>query len=359
MINRVDLAIINNRHPHSLIFTGDNSNAVYVNNAADNFLEEINKNAKREERGSILARYLWSPTAILLSGLSVIGYEYKTLHKLKKYRNEGRILELHSSQKSFKKNLKYTIAGGLLLLGGLEYIFNSQNKKNYENLKKTFDKINTETGAKLSGTFRSNYLGAYCNSPSCSVRVNRNLINDPLSRLSIENLIRHELVHARQFEMIARSKDGIKKINYANIIQVVREAKKNPMVVNEFKQIQKDLQNDKYGKYRNIKLLIQGEEYSFVKYIEAINILLENDKATYNDIPIIIDAEHYNKIIAKKGSLTKDEEQKADEYYKALTNYTPVSAWDAYNPFGSYRNNILEKEAYQANPSLISKLFSK
>ena len=328
-------------------------------NSADKFLSELEATNKKSINGNIFSKYFWSITALIASATPVLGYELGSLYKLRKLKKQENLLEYDSLYKSFNKRFKYVIAGGIVLYACLQYLFNLNNNKNYKKLTKDFTTLNSGTNAQLKGTFRSGYVGAYCTSASCNVRVNRNIMNDPISSRSLKKIIKHELVHARQFEIVARSKDGIKKLNYANVMNVVNQAQKNPKTVVEFLQIHKDIQNDKTGKYDKVEIDILGEKYNFKNYIEAIYIILTNEKATYNDIPIIINENHYKKVIEDRGPLNHDEEKKAEEYYNALINYKPISVISAFNPFGGYRNNILEKEAYKENPSLLMKLFGK
>ncbi len=328
-------------------------------NYADKFLSELEKTNKKEQNGNFFTKYFWSITALIASGIPILGYEFRTLYKFGKLKKQGLNIEADALSKSFKSKFKYVLAGGFALFVGLEVLFNSMNNRNYKKLQNDFNKINTSTDATLSGTFRSGYVGAYCTSSSGQIRVNRNIMNDPITNRSMTKLIKHELVHARQFEMIVRSKDGIKKLNYANVMNVINQTKKKPEAAEEFIKIYENIQNDKSGKYDNVQISILGEKYNFKKYIEAINIILTQKSADYNDIPMIINENHYKKIIEEKGQLTPEEEKKAEEYYEALINYKPVSAIEAYNPFGKYRNNILEQEAYKENPSLLMKLFVK
>ena len=99
-----------------------------------------------------------------------------------------------------------------------------------------------------------------------------------------------------------------------------------------------------------------AENVSLKDYITALHTLLNNSNAGLNDIPMIIDAKHYKKIIDKQGKLSLDEEKKADLYYKAMLNYTPGGFISALNPFSQYYQNLLEREAYKENPSIISRL---
>lgn len=78
---------------------------------------------------------------------------------------------------------------------------------------------------------------------------------------------------------------------------------------------------------------------------------LVNDKEkNYTDIPILINAKHYNSVREKFGKLTPEEELKAKEYYNGILNYISTDSILDINPFSKYRNGILEKEAYRENP---------
>ena len=97
-------------------------------------------------------------------------------------------------------------------------------------------------------------------------------MNDPWESRNIEKLIRHELVHAKQYETVARSKDGIKKINYSALYQVAKNAKRIPLIENEFKNIYYDIKTSG-DKYNNVKIRIGGADVNFQKFIEGVNII--------------------------------------------------------------------------------------
>ncbi len=328
-------------------------------NGADKFLAGVNYESKKEENGSFLSRYLWSTTAMMAGATLPLTYMSLVITKGQRLKNDGKIFDLKKLFKHFNRNLSVLCVAGVAVAFLLQTYFGSQTKKNMKKLNAIFNKLNTESSAKLSEkTFRSQYKGAYCNSLNGEIKVNSNLINDPMLGAGIKSLLRHELVHARQFELIARSKDGIKKLNYASISQIAKEAMKSDQAVKEFEEIYNIIKNDTTGKYDNVTFEIGGAKYNFKKYIEAIHIKLNNKSASYNDIPIVSDMSHYEEVIKEKGPLTKDEENKAEEYYQALKNYPSVNTINALNPFGAYRNNILEKEAYQSNQSWLMKLFN-
>ena len=64
--------------------------------------------------------------------------------------------------------------------------------------------------------------------------------------------MKHELQHARQFEMIAGLENGLEKLNFVSIYPVVQYVKKNPLALAQFKDIIKDVNMDRLGEYDNI-----------------------------------------------------------------------------------------------------------
>lgn len=327
-------------------------------NAADEFISGINESSKKYKEGDFLSKYCWSNTAALISGIPVVGYVFGNLFRLNHLKKKNNIAAKESLLKSFNKGIKFVIPAGIALFAGLQYLFKSQSDKNYKEIEKEFNSVNT-TNAKLSGTIVSSYIGAGYHVSNGNIFINRNIMNDPLTKNKIKKLIRHELVHAKQFEMIARSKDGIKKLNYGVLIPIIRSCENDKNTIKGFQEIYEAIQQDKSGKYNNLNIETNGSTFNFKNYIEAINILLTNKNATYNDIPIAIDENHYKEVIKEKGALSREEEIKAEEYFKALSEYKPVSFLKSINPFGSYYSNILEKEAYKENPTFWMKLFGK
>ncbi len=337
-----------------------NEPQVAVPNTADEFISGVNAIAEKERKGGFFSKYFWSPTAIFAGVSLPLIYESQLLIRGRRLKIDGSRHDLKKLFKNFKRNMLLISAAGLGLTQLLQYYFNSNTDKNFALFKQKFDKINTKTSAELDEkTFRSMYKGAYCNSLNGKVAINKNLINDPIFSNRLDGLLRHELVHAKQFEMVARSKDGIKKLNYAPIASTVKRAKQSPQTVKEFEDIYNIAVNDTEGKYDNVTISLSGAEMNFKEYIKAVHILLNNENAGYNDIPVVADMSHYEKIIAEKGALTPEEEEKANQYFDAIINYSDINPLNAFNPFGSYRNNILEKEAYKENQSWLMRIFNR
>lgn len=320
----------------------------------DKFVADINKQAEQEKKGGLAARYFWSSIALLVGGAVTIGYEMVMLYKIKKAEKLGEQIKKQKLQNSVHKNIKWAILSGLAVMQGVQYLFDKQSDKNFEQFKKDFNKLNKYTSAELDNNMlRSFYIGGYYNFNSGKIRINKNLLNDPYCKKFLLNkIVKHELTHAMQAELIASSKDGIKKLNYANMYQMAQTIKSDENIKNEFLQINKELENDN-GKYDNFKIDLYGANINLKNFVKAICIFINNDNVTYNDIPIFIDCEHYQKVIDKKGKLTDEEEKLAAKYYLEALNYpVNINIFNAYNPFSRYRQNSLEKEARKNSKKL-------
>lgn len=333
-------------------------NSVLQNNSfesIDAFVADANAKAEKADRGGFISRIFNSPTAIY-TGLSIplifqINYLIKML--IKKKAGDAETVKL-IAQKALK-SLKWTLLLGLGVSAGIQYLFNLNTDKNLEKLQARFDKLNTDTNAKLSkNTFNSNIIGAYYVFGSGDIIFNKKVVNEPYLKQckQQEKLIQHELEHAHQAELIARSKDGIKKLNYASLsMDTVEELKKDEGFKKGIAKLYNDAIGDNNGKYDNKKIKLGfGTEFEAKKFIMALYILMNDEKVSYNDLPVFIDQEHYQKVIDEKGPLTPDEEKLADEYFNALVNYdSNINIFTTFNPNSSYRSNKLEQEAYIKN----------
>ncbi len=330
-------------------------------NTADKFLIDVEKFSKKQREGSLLNKYFWSTSASLAGASVPLVYELLNSYKIQQLKSSGNLPLLKKYKKGHIKKLTLWSFIGLGVMQGIQYLLKLQENKNLKTLDDKIKKIN-KTGAKLSDDkFSSMYTGAYYDILTGDIHINRDILNDPIYNNTMFKLIKHELVHAKQFETIARSKDGVKKLNYGVLQNIIRSRHMDDIAAGEFKQILYDIKNDKTGKYNNItfKLGSSNADVNFKDYIIAVNTLIDNPSATYNDIPIIINENHYNKIIKNSAPLTLQEEDKAEKYYNALIEYKTPTPWSAYNPFSKYRTNLLEKEAYKENQSWLMGLFNR
>ena len=332
---------------YAMSFEGNSS---YTNeHIVDEFIKKFDEAREKEKKGNFLSKYMWSQTAAYAVTLPLLLYEGIIFFKRHNLKNAGKPDEAKRFIKKSVKNFAWIIPSCIGGFAGIQYLLAKNNDKNFEKVKQQFNDINTDTSAMLDEeTFASGYIGGIYSAGSNKIKINKTYVNDPLSRTRLKNIFKHELIHAKQSELVACSTDGIKKLNYATMYNLARVVKHEPDTFQEIEQIYDKLEEDTEGKYDNTKLFIYSLEFNLKDFIKTLHILINNSGATYNDIPMCIDEEHYLKVVAEKGKLTPEEETKANEYYKAFMDYTaPKNFINAYNPFSSYRKNKLEKEAYK------------
>jgi len=355
MLSQVNSVLLNNNKTSHLSFKGEEKPFVPdLSMPADKFISDVNKVLENEKKGDPISRLLWAPTSYIPGMGGVLGYEFYTLRKLSKLEKAGNAEALKALKASFKKKFPLVIAGAVGLIAGLQYLYNKNSDKNYENMKTVFNELNTSTNAYLADEpFRASVKGAFYSPISGRVSINRNLINDPYTRRKCKKLIKHELVHAKQYETIARSENGINKLNYA-VMKSIAKSLNTPKGKAEINAIYNNIISDKTGKYDNFVLPISGAEVDLKNYVTALHVLTHNKDAEIDDIPMVIDAKHYEKVRAEKGQLSKEDEAKANAYYQAQLDYPQLTAWQMLNPFSKYHDNLLEREAYRQNPGLIN-----
>ncbi len=346
MLN-VQSSIYNN----NTTFCGDNNQKKSV---AEQFISDVNKVNSFQEKGDIISRYCWSPTAFIISALGLLGYEFHNAIKSRQLKKAGKIAEVKALNNKFLKTFPKVFIGAIATVAGLQYLFSINSDKKINKFRDEFVKINKETDAKLSDkTVKSSFIGAMCNSVEGEITFNKNLLIDPLYSRKLKKLVKHELVHAKQAETIARSKNGIEKLNYA-FVKSIEKNLQSPQAKKEIEEIYSEMQADTTGKYDNIQIRVSGGNVNAKKYVKALYILSKDKNVSIKDLPMVINEKHYKRVIEKKGNLTPQEEIKAQKYYEAMINYPKVNAFTTLNPFSNYYGNLLEREAYKENPTLIT-----
>lgn len=315
----------------------------------DTFIKSTNDLEEQRLNGGKWANLTGSTTAGIVSLCSIIIGLGTMFIRSKK--NPSATLNEIQKKVLKNKNIKTYITSTLIALAsyvGIQTIHNKNIKNDSPELIENFNKYNTKTSAKLSDRhLRSNSLGAQYNIINGKVEINKNYLHDPFGKRKLNGLIKHELEHARQFEMIAAMDDGIEKLNYAFIKNLVSSIK-NPEIIDATKELDKILEQDYSGTYDDAKIFVQGAEVNMKKYIKAVTTLFENPNAKYTEIPMVIDQQHYAEAIQKRGPLTEEEQQKAEQYYQAYLDYPKAKGLDLFNPFSKYYKNLLEVEARKA-----------
>lgn len=353
MISEVNINSLKYNKNLSFKANNDSFEPPVVEYGADSFIKDIDKNVDSMKKGNFFSKYLWSTTALIPAALLVLPYECHALHKANKLKKAGNIEALNNNLKNFKKVFPWLVVAAVGIYTGLQYLFNQNFDKKYKKLQQDFNKINTSTSAKLVDyTVRTQVMGALCSPISGNIVINRNALADPIAGRRINKLIKHELVHAKQYETIARSENGIKKLNFA-VMKSISKSMDNPQGRAEIALIYDDIINDKDGKYDNKIISLIGADVNMKNYITAIKTIFENKDCGIDDIPMVIDVQHYKDVVKSKGNLTKEEEKKAELYYQAQIDYPKATIFQLLNPFSEYYGNLLECEAYKENPNFM------
>ncbi len=325
-------------------------NNVNNNSYTKKFIDSANKVSELEKNGNFITRNITSTTALIPSGGIVLGYELKILQKSLKLKKLNKTIERQKLIEKFDKTFPWVVAGGVALFLVLQYMFNRNSEEKFKKIKNTFNEINT-TNAKLQEQpIYSRLVGARYNTLSGEIIINKRLINDPIMNWQSKKILKHELVHARQAETIARMEDGIEKLNYA-LIKCIAGSIKTPEDKLKLQKLYNDIMSNS-DKYKNTEVVLQGVNVNLKNHIEAIHTLVTNKNATYKDIPMVINTEHYKEVRKAKGELTQEEKIMAQKYYEAQLNYPIITSMQALNPLSDYWNNLLEVEAYKENPGI-------
>jgi len=287
-----------------------------------------------------------NPTASIPLLLPLV-YTIYSVIKVKKIKKILPQKEFSKKNKQYIRDIILSFLAGCMGTYGLNSYFTSKTDENYKEICSKFNKMNTQTDAVLAEQpLNSNYIGGFCYPASGVIALSKMYVNDPIYKKKAEKILKHELVHARQYETVARSKDGIKKLNYAVLYNIKRVAQNDQDTRDSFEQTYRDIKNN-FEKYKDVKIKLSPTvEVNLAKFIEASYILLTNPNAGIHDIPIVIDEKHYQKVIDKKGPLSPSEEARADLYYKAMIAYPQIGPMEVFNKNSSYYQNILEREAY-------------
>lgn len=318
----------------------------------DDFIAETNRLNEKKQEGGWFAKTFRSTTAGLASAAIVLGYDIFAVMQLNKYKTRP-----YKRQQVAKKLLAglvgaTTVAIGVFVLiqKYLDKISDSSNQKNEE----LFNSLN-KTNAKFNKSkMNSTTIGAVYDILSGEVTVNNSYSNDPIGRLQLKKLLKHELEHARQFEMIAALDDGIAKLNYAVFCGYRDNMMKDPLAIKEIRIMYDEIQKDSLGKYDNAKVKLgssYGEGVSLKAFITGLKMFLDDANVDYKNLPMLINEEHYKEAVEKRGPLTDSEKEEAQRYLEAYKNYPTLDFWETINPFSKYRTNALEKDARKASRS--------
>lgn len=256
----------------------------------------------------------------------------------------------------YDKNLPKKLAIFWLSMFPIGFAMNAINKsnrdkhnKNAHNIVNDFNKKN-KSNVELKVQPLGIFVAAAMDPVSGKINMDDRYVEDSLYASTHQKpYLKHELVHAKQYMLMACSDGGIEKLNYIVVKKLAKAIDENGR--KEVAAIYNEIQSGTSDKYKNATLDRWGYKINSIDYITALYKVMFEPEIKPKDIPIIINKDYYEQVRAQKGKLSAAEEKKAQEYLKAYEEYpTTVGFTQMINPRSQYRQNIMEKEAYQMNP---------
>lgn len=338
---------------------GEHSNAQNNKPALDKFIKECEQLSKAANKpNSSLIKKLFSyPTLNIIPQLPVyISGIYMCVKYFSLKKQAKNSLTEVVKFIDYKKNIPIKLLISLALGIPIGLITNSINKNNKEKHNQEAQKIindfnkKNKTDIKLTVQSLGVLIAAQMDPASGKINMDDRFVEDSLyAKSHMQPFLKHELVHAKQYMLMASSEGGIEKLNYIFMKKIAKllDANGRKEVVDMYNEIQNGV-NDKY---KNATVDRMGYKINMIDYITALHKLISEPNTQPKDLPMIINKDFYEQIKAKKGKLTDAEEKKAQAYFKAYEEYpAQVGFLQIFNPKSTYRQNLMEKEAYKMNP---------
>jgi len=322
------------------------------NTDLDNFRNDKSTKTTEDHSSNFFVKLITHPSLIVVPLLPVACYDIYS--SIKESSLEKSSLPEETINKINKNLIKTTLAFFLTsipLYLATDYINQKYKDKNFIKAKKQvydFNKLNkTDIKLVVSPIDKKNItiLGGF-NSNTGQMLLPEKISGDIFNSVFRQKyIIKHELVHAQQYILMACSKNGINKMNYIAVKRASEKLSDKQKI--KIKDIYKEINNNENCKYKNKTKKINDYEINYVDYFTALYKVLYDKNANPDNIPIIINKEFYENAKSTREPLTEEEENKAQLYLEAYEKYpVKVGYFQSINPFSDYRQNLLEKEAY-------------
>lgn len=319
--------------------------------------DNLETSKKENKKTSLFHKLTMYPTFGTLTGIFV-GLSLAALDKiirLKKQVKKSIIPKEKLSEYTKKLPKKFSILAGKLIAIGfvidlLNKNYKDKNKNKAVEIVNDFNKKNNTNIELKIKPVNSLLIRAFADPVSGQLTMHEKLIEDLIyANTYQEPALKHELIHSKQYILMACAENGIEKMNYITIKQVVKTL--NEFGKKEVYDAYQEIKNGVSDKYKNATLDRFGYKINMVDYIIALYKVIYEEKTTPKDIPIIINKEFYQQVRDKKGKLSPKEKEKAKKYFEAYEKYpNKLGFFEAFNPNSDYRQNLLEKEAYKVMP---------
>ena len=313
---------------------------------------------KNDSNLGFFTKLLNHPSLIIIPLLPSSCYDtysiYKNILLKKQIKNslieEEKLKEFKNKSKKFEIGLFLT---AIPLYFITDYINKKNKNKNLKKAKEQVEKFNIQNQTNINLTNKSSKSKSILTAGSFNGVTGELFLPDKIpgdiimGNIMQKYIIKHELIHAQQYMLMAKSKDGIERLNYIvakRTSESFDEQTKKDICDNYLNILNATNNYDKPIKINNYEVPAKN------LIIATYNIIKEKEKNPKN-IPIIINKNFYEKAIMPKSPLTQEEELKALKYFDAIEKYPKkVSFLQSINPFSDYNQNLLEKEASKAAP---------
>lgn len=232
-------------------------------------------------------------------------------------------------------------------------------------IKKTVTELANKKGVKLNGCIfydfnkngGDNITHAAFDMQTGYLMINTKFKDTNLDEKEVTPFIIHELTHAKQFENIAKSENGLTRLN--KIIMRSEIKSKTPQEINQILNTnEKDIPAlaDKNIHKTDGTYSMTNEELDKkceIKKLQAIKMYLNNPNVPSESLPVMIDEDYYASAIKGKTPLTAEEQKKVEKYLTYMESDKYINAKEgkigkSIKSTAAYFDNPIEKEAYNA-----------
>lgn len=316
-------------------------------------------NNKKNEKLGFGEKLLLYPSLTRIPAFLPITYGIYHLikaHSLKKKIKKSLLPEekLNEFKKASSKKLLIFCASAVPVYFLTKYINKKCEDKNFAKAQEQVEYFNSHNGTnieliKIPSTKNNKRIAASFANISGKIKLLEHIPGDAIyANFSQKYIINHELTHAKQYMLMARSENGINKLNYITVKNMAKELddEKKKLLYTGYKDIEDDGFKD-----GGTRVNIDGYKINYNDFVTAIYKFVYEKDTNPDNYPIIINKNFYEQAKAAKGPLTEAEEKKAQAYFEALEKYAHFerknSALSKENK--DYRENLIEKEASDAS----------
>jgi|GEM_PF-6153844 len=314
-------------------------------------------NQKENKEPSFFKKLLMYPSLSFIPQIPTLFYEILLIRKLvslKVTKNKSKdTVKVLAELGKMSRNVLIAAGTAVPIYFVMDFLNKKLKSKHQDNANKIVDNFNVKNKSDVKLISRpddSLYIAALANPVSGQI-ILKNRYNEDLIYANTlqKHLLNHELVHMKQFMLMACSENGIRKLNYIVVQNIAKSLDKNGR--NDVLKAYQEIKSGINDHYKNATIESFGYQINMVDYVTALYKVIYEKNTTENDIPIILNKDFYEKVKSTKGKLSEDEEKKAQIYLNAYANYpAKIDYIQAFKPKSEYRQSILEQEAYKVTP---------